>query len=79
MKSCLANHPLVLVGTLMYKQRALDASLALLVRLAQRWGLYGAQILPFVARELCQGSTFTGKVTETPAVSLTFVSAKRRP
>ena len=78
-KACLANHPLVLVGTLMYKGRALDAQPALLVRLAQQWGLYGAPLSPSVAREMCQGSAFNGEVTETPAVSLVFVGAKRMP
>ena len=60
----------------MYKGHALDAQLAHLVCLARRWGLYGAPLLPSVARELCQGFAFTGAVTETPAVSLTFVGAK---
>ena len=63
----------------MYKGRALDAQPALLVRLAQQWGLYGAPLSPSVAREMCQGSVFNGEVTETPAVSLVFVGAKRMP
>ena len=79
MNSCLANNPLVLIDMLLYKVRALNAQPALLVHLAQQGGLYSAKLSPSVARVMCQGSVFKGAVTETPAVSLTFFGAKRRP